>query len=194
MGKFKKTQKFLKLKRIINPNDSRLKQNKEKETKKKIDKKQTNNVKQVDVIDRNLFFNYNENLVPPYNIILDTNFVNSSIQTKIDIVKGCSELLLAKCNIFITDCLVAEMEKLGSKFSLGLKLTKDPRLKRLTCTHKGTYVDDCIVNRVTISRCYIVATNDKDLKRRIRKIPGVPILYATRGKFRIERLPDNILA
>ena len=26
-------------------------------------------------------------------------------------------------------------------------------------------------------KCYIVATVDRDLKRRIRKIPGVPIMY-----------------
>lgn len=32
-----------------------------------------------------------------------------------------------------------------------------------------------------------VATNDRDLKRRIRKVPGVPILSVARGKFVIER-------
>jgi len=40
----------------------------------------------------------------------------------------------------------------------------------LKCDHKGTYADDCIVNRVMAHKCYIVATNDKDLKRRIRKV------------------------
>ena len=37
---------------------------------------------------------------------------------------------------------------------------------------KGHYADDDIVQHVTMHRCYIVATCDKDLKRRIRKIPG----------------------
>lgn len=26
-------------------------------------------------------------------------------------------------------------------------------------------------------KCYILATVDRDLKRRVRKIPGVPIMY-----------------
>jgi len=39
-------------------------------------------------------------------------------------------------------------------------------------------------------KCYIVATNDKDLKRRIRKIPGVPIMYISQHRFTIERMPD----
>ena len=44
------------------------------------------------------------------------------------------------------------------------------------------------------SRCYIVATSDKELKRRIRKIPGVPIMFVTQHKFEIERMPDAISA
>ena len=32
-------------------------------------------------------------------------------------------------------------------------------------------------------KCYIVATCDRDLKRRIRKIPGVPIMYITRHRY-----------
>ncbi|KAG9445455.1 hypothetical protein H6P81_016795 [Aristolochia fimbriata] len=40
----------------------------------------------------------------------------------------------------------------------------NPRFERLPCTHKGTYADDCIVDRVTQHKCYIVATCDRDLK------------------------------
>lgn len=29
------------------------------------------------------------------------------------------------------------------------RIAKDPRFERLPCTHKGTYADDCIVERVT---------------------------------------------
>ena len=33
-----------------------------------------------------LFFSYNENLKPPYKILIDTNFINFSIQNKLDII------------------------------------------------------------------------------------------------------------
>lgn len=49
----------------------------------------------------------------------------------------------------ITDCVMAELEKLGSKFRVAQRIAKDPRFDRLPCTHKGTYADDCLVNRVT---------------------------------------------
>ena len=29
------------------------------------------------------------------------------------------------------------------------RIAKDPRFERLPCLHKGTYADDCLVNRVT---------------------------------------------
>jgi rRNA processing protein Krr1/Pno1 len=39
-------------------------------------------------------------------------------------------------------------------------------------------------------KCYIVATCDRELKRRIRKQPGVPILYIKQHQFTVERMPD----
>lgn len=100
------------------------------------------------------------------------------------------DCLLGKCVPHITDCVMAELEKLGKKFRLALRIAKDPRLTRLRCTHKGTYADDCIVDRVTQHRVFIVATCDKDLKRRLRKIPGVPIMYISAHKYTIERMPE----
>lgn len=55
----------------------------------------------------------------------------------------------------------------------------------MKCDHKGTYADDCIVERVRQHRIYIVGTCDKDLKRRVRKIPGVPIMYIASHKYTI---------
>ena len=95
-----------------------------------------------------LFFQYNEAIKPPYQVIIDTNFINFSIQKKLDLVRGMMDCLYAKCIPLITDCVLAELEKLGPKFRIALRLAKDPRVKRLTCSHKGTYADDCIVQRI----------------------------------------------
>merc|ERR1711976_1064839 len=102
------------------------------------------------------------------------------------------DCLYAKCIPVITDCVIGELEKMGRTFKVALKIAKDPRFQRLTCTHKGTYADDCLVNRVLEHKCYIVATCDRDLKRRIRKIPGVPIMYLSQHKYSIERMPDQV--
>lgn len=80
--------------------------------------------------------------------------------------------------------------QLGPKYRLALRIARDERWERARCDHKGIYADDCIVSRVQTHKIYLVATNDRDLKRRIRKIPGVPILSVARGKYVVERLPD----
>lgn len=189
MGKSKKTPKFAKMKSIISAKAIRkykeevLNPNKKDAEKQKLPRNVPN-------VSSALFFKYNTALGPPYLVLVDTNFINFSIQNKLDLEKAMMDCLYAKCTPCITDCVMAELEKLGQKYRVALRIAKDPRFERLPCTHGGTYADDCIVERVTQHKCYIVATCDRDLKRRIRKIPGVPIMYITQHKYSIERLPE----
>lgn len=175
MAKAKKTRKFAQTKRVISANDKRIK----KEVKKDDRRRDANGelIREIPQVASSLFFQFNEALHPPYRVLVDTNFINFCIKNKIDLVKGMMDSLYAKCIPCITDCVLAELETLGSKFRLALQIAKDPRFERLTCSHKGIYADDCLVDRCMQSRCYLVATNDLHLKQRIRKIPGVPILY-----------------
>ncbi|KAB5527157.1 hypothetical protein DKX38_021004 [Salix brachista] len=200
MGRAKKGPKFAKMKKMIT--SKAIKQHKEEilnPKKKDLSfEKLPRNVPQVSSA---LYFSYNTALGPPYRVLVDTNFINFSIQNKLDLEKAMLDCLYAKCTPCITDCVMAELEKLGQKYRVALRnfddgclclnrIAKDPRFERLPCIHKGTYADDCIVERVTKHKCYIVATCDRDLKRRIRKIPGVPIMYITQHKYSIERLPE----
>lgn len=192
MGKQKQTRKFAVAKKMLSAKDPRIKANQEKQVvvakKEEASKKEaSNHVVQVPTA---MFFQYNTQLGPPYHILVDTNFINFSIKNKLEIYKSMMDCLLAKCIPCITDCVMAELEKLGGKYRLALKLAKDPRFERLPCSHAGTYADDCLLQRCQQHRCYIVATCDRDLKRKIRKVPGVPIMYINSRKYSIERMPE----
>ncbi|KAE8155012.1 Fcf1-domain-containing protein [Aspergillus avenaceus] len=189
MGVAKKTRKFAQVKRAIKKHDERFKQNEKKPEPKKEDV-----VRAVPQAPTNMFFAANTALGPPYHVLVDTNFVSHAIRTKQDLLKSMMDLLFAKCIPTFTDCTIAELEKLGEKYRLALRVAKDPRWARVRCDHPGTYADDCLVDRVTKHRIYIVATNDKDLCRRLRKVPGVPIMKVARAKFTIEKLPDHFEA
>ncbi|GKT16168.1 rRNA-processing protein Fcf1/Utp23 like protein [Aduncisulcus paluster] len=145
---------------------------------KKISKLKKDELKIIEDIPASLYLSHNTALRPPYQVLVDTSFLNASIRQKVDLFEGMTSCLFAKCVPHITDCVMCELEKYGRKFSLSLKIAKDPRIERMKCTHttqKG-YADDCIVNTVKRHRCFIVATNDKELRQRLRKIPGVPII------------------
>lgn len=147
-------------------------------------------VREIPQVSSSLFFQYNTALVPPYSVLVDTNFLSHTVQHKLELLSTMMDCLYAKCIPIITDCVMAELEKLGQKYRIALRIARDERWERLKCDHRGTYADDCIVDRVMKHKIYIVATNDRDLKRRIRKVPGVPIMSVARGKYVIERLPD----
>ncbi|XP_052097886.1 rRNA-processing protein FCF1 homolog isoform X2 [Mytilus californianus] len=189
-GKAKKTRNFAVMKRMISLKDTRIKaQDREKKKRKKPDP-QNMKIRELPQASSALFFQYNTQLGPPYHVIVDTNFINFSIKNKLDIIQSMMDCLYAKCIPYITDCVLGELEKLGRKYRVALRIVKDPRFQRIPCLHKGTYADDCIMQRVTQHKCYIVATCDKELKRRIRKIPGVPIMYLQQHRYSIERMPD----
>ncbi|KAF0044451.1 hypothetical protein F2P81_003609 [Scophthalmus maximus] len=187
-----KTKKFAAMKRMINLKDHRIKEKDRAKAKEK-KKKDPSELKEREVqkYPSCLFFQYNTQLGPPYHVLVDTNFINFSIKAKLDIVQSMMDCLYAKCIPYITDCVMAEIEKLGMKYRVALRIAKDARFERLPCTHKGTYADDCLVQRVTQHKCYILATVDRDLKRRVRKIPGVPIMYISNHRYNIERMPDD---
>ena len=192
MGKQKKTRKFAVAKKMISAKDPRIKANQEKQSTeaKEREEKKKEAGKHIEQVPTAMFFQYNTQLGPPYHVLVDTNFINFSIKNKLEMYKSMMDCLLAKCIPCVTDCVMAELEKLGGKYRLALRLAKDPRIERLPCTHPGTYADDCLLQRCQQHRCYIVATCDRDLKRKIRKVPGVPIMYINSRKYSIERMPE----
>ncbi|KAL8928253.1 MAG: hypothetical protein Q9208_001963 [Pyrenodesmia sp. 3 TL-2023] len=191
MSRVKKTRKFAAVKRVIGQRDARLKKNQNKgEEEGKRKEKGDQIVREIPQVSSSLFFQYNTALVPPYTVLIDTNFLSHTVQHKLELLTTMMDCLYAKCIPTITSCVMAELEKLGPKYRIALRIARDERWERLKCDHKGVYADDCIVDRVSKHKIYIVATNDRDLKRRVRKIPGVPIMSVARGKYVVERLPD----
>ena len=132
MGKNRlKTKQFAAVKRMINPKDVVSKRDADKNKKKKRRDTDEPEVRRIEASSSALFGKYNAQLKPPYNVIVDTNFINFSIKNKVDIMKGMMDCLYAKCVPHITDCVMAELEKLGQKYRVALRIAKDPRFERL---------------------------------------------------------------
>lgn len=71
-----------------------------------------------------------------------------TVSRKIEMLEGMMNALYAKVEILITSCVLAELEKLGPKYRIALRISRDERWKRLACdsVHSGTYADDCRSN------------------------------------------------
>jgi len=204
MGKAKKTRKFAVAKKVISPKDPRVKSvakvaREKREKERDADKEGGGSgggkngagpPRRVEQGVSALFFQYNEQLGPPYHVLVDTNFLNFSIRNKLDVVRSMMDCLLAKCIPCVTDCVMGELEKLGAKYRIALRLAKDPRFERIPCGCRGCYADDCLVQMARQWRCFVVATCDRELRARVRKIPGVPCMYISARKYTVERMPE----
>ena len=99
------------VKRVIGRRDARLKENKLKaELAQKEKEKKTINgelIREAPQMPSNMFFQHNTALVPPYNVLVDTNFLSHSVQRKLSLLDSMMDCLYAKCNPIITSCVVS---------------------------------------------------------------------------------------
>ncbi|ELA42233.1 uncharacterized protein VICG_00632 [Vittaforma corneae ATCC 50505] len=130
---------------------------------------------------------------PPYQVILDTNFINDCIRKKMDLEQSLIECLEGEVDLLVPECVFGELEKLGRVYRVALNMIKGLKIETLKCSHKGTYADDCIINRIKEFRCYIVATTDTNLRQRIKKIPLVPVVFFRGHKCMTERFAGGSL-
>lgn len=61
-----------------------------------------------------MFFQHNTALVPPYQVLVDTNFLSHTVSRKIELLEGMMDALYAKCEVLITSCVMAGTYKADS--------------------------------------------------------------------------------
>ncbi len=125
-------------------------------------------------------------------IILDTNFLVSAARFKVDIFLELQRICDFKYATYIVDSTIDELEKLAetgkpkdraaAKISLDLVKRKKIKIIKTPIKNKRVKnVDFLILNLIKKGK-FIVATQDKALKRDIRK-KGVPIIVLRQKKY-----------
>jgi U3 small nucleolar RNA-associated protein 24 len=124
---------------------------------------------------------------PPFFVLIDTNFIYFALKNKLDIFESFIECLCGKTIVCVVHCVILELEKLGPKFRLPLKVLRDDRVIKLICNHNlnnnHIYADECILAFLKYNKNFIVATCDKDLKRRIKNTGKAIVISIKKKKF-----------
>ena len=117
-------------------------------------------------------------------VILDTNFITIPAQFGIDIFAEAEILLERRLTFILLKSVVQEIESRASdkKFRMTKALFDRCSIEEVSSSMNKLSVDDQILE-YTISMNGILATNDKELRRKARK-KGVPVLFL-RGKKRL---------
>lgn len=118
----------------------------------------------------------------PIRVIADTNFLMLPAQRRIDIVEGMEQLLNRKVEIVVPQPVLDELLRLkrsgrpvvSRHASVALEVVERSAIDE-TRMLTGESVDDLIV-RLACEKKYPVATNDVELRRRLRNI-NVAVIY-----------------
>jgi rRNA-processing protein FCF1 len=118
----------------------------------------------------------------PVKVVLDTNFFFVSLQFNVDVFEELENLLNRNFSPVLLSSTQKELQGLAQSSSpkqqkqaqLALSLVEKCHFVAVEKGLAETY-DDVIV-RVAADCKYLVATNDRELRRRLRKI-GVPVIF-----------------
>ncbi|KAI7901095.1 Fcf1-domain-containing protein, partial [Cokeromyces recurvatus] len=116
---------------------------------------------------------------PPYQILLDGEFCKVALDRKIYLKDALPSLMFAPTRLLVTECILNELKSKGHDHTSAYILAK--KFETRKCSHKEQPVSSyqCIREAVGDDNKHhlSIATQNPKLKDRLRKIPGVPIIY-----------------
>ncbi|KAH7315477.1 hypothetical protein KP509_21G051300 [Ceratopteris richardii] len=116
----------------------------------------------------------------PFKVLCDGTFLHYLVAHKMSQpAEHLSRLLSGSCRPFTTRCVIAELKRLGAPFSQALSLAKG--LDAAKCNHEPLKpAGDCLENLVgeRNPEHFFVATQDVELRIKLRQVPAVGIILA----------------
>jgi len=117
----------------------------------------------------------------PVRVILDSNFLMASIQFHVDVFRELDKSLNQKVKTVMLSPIYEEIQRiacgkgeLARRAKLALRMAKNSEVLKVKLK-PGESVDDSIVRLAKEWGCP-VATNDRELRRRLRLL-SVPVIY-----------------
>ncbi|ODV85514.1 hypothetical protein CANARDRAFT_28305 [[Candida] arabinofermentans NRRL YB-2248] len=127
----------------------------------------------------------------PIQTIADSEIILHAEKTSFDLFKGVDRTIQMESKMMITQCCINHLYE--TKNQPAIEIAK--RMEKRRCGHKDTLSSrDCIKSIVSINgenkHRYCIVTQDEDLRRDLRKIPGVPLVYMNRSVMIMEPLSN----
>ena len=134
----------------------------------------------------------------PIKVILDSNFLMLPFQFNIDVFQEIEYILQKKVDFIVPSSVKLELTSISSRggegaseASLALQLASRCRVVEVSLQPQET-VDDAII-KAAQKLGAVVATNDIQLKKRLREIPVAVIFMRDKSKLEIEGLDREYL-
>ncbi|QLQ82213.1 hypothetical protein HG537_0G04680 [Torulaspora globosa] len=140
-----------------------------------------------------LVYNHTFKFREPYQVLIDDQIVLDCHGSNFDLVKGLKRTLQAEVKVMITQCCMQSLYETNNQGAIELAKS----FERRRCNHPPKDPKppkECIESVVNVNgqnkHRYVVATQDIDIRRSLRRTPGVPLVYTTRSVMVMEPLSD----
>lgn len=140
-----------------------------------------------------LVYNHTFKFREPYQVLVDSQLVIDCHGSNYDLVKGLKRTLQAEVKVMITQCCMQALY--GTNDQDAIEMAKG--FERRRCNHPPKEPKtpiECIESVVNIKgqnkHRYVVASQDIDIRRSLRRTPGVPLIHMTRSVMVMEPLSD----
>lgn len=126
------------------------------------------------------FFRLNYGLQPPFSVLLDPEFIQTSLLKKVFAKTALAELLGGPAVLVVTRCVTASLRAGGDPLAGAALMAK--RLQHQECAHDHP-IDphECcyslLLGQEERQKKLCLASQDPAFRKRARTIPGVPILH-----------------
>ncbi|CUM66526.1 uncharacterized protein PRCAT00004193001 [Priceomyces carsonii] len=129
----------------------------------------------------------------PFQTIVDDELILTCIKASFDLEKGLKRTVQGEVKPMITQCCIQALY--DSKNQSGIDLAK--KFERRRCNHPLSAPlspGKCIESITNVNgenkHRYIIASQDISLRKKLRTIPGVPLIYMNRSVMVMEPLSD----
>ena len=139
------------------------------------------------------FFRYVFKFTPPFKILIDGNFIAISLQKKLDIKSSLEKLLNDKVTLIIPSCIFKEIQLIEEKIPGITSYINQYKIEK--CKHNLMDPISCIRTYIGKKNYYkyFVATQDDFLRKQLREIPGVPLIFFGQNMLLIDKLSSASL-
>lgn len=120
----------------------------------------------------------------PYQVLVDAEMVSTCVGASFELHKGLERTVQGEVKPMITQCCIRSLYDAKNEEAIALAKT----FERRRCNHSQKDPKkplDCIADITNIGGAnkfrYVVATMDQELRKELRRVPGVPLLFMNRS-------------
>lgn len=132
-----------------------------------------------------LAFNFRQ----PYQVLIDADIVKDAHRFTMDLQHYLSNTLHGEVKILITQCSMRHLYAQNREPGMDRVIEKAKDFERRRCGHKPEDYPEPLSTLECLSSCvgntnkhrYVVASQDGEVRAKMRGIPGVPLIYISRS-------------